>query len=118
MGNVLLVDDVRLDTDASTSLAPEPDVASPRDRSAPRRRFGVHRLLPTAYRLLRAIASAAEWLFGLVSLVLGLSMLAALPLVQFASLGYFLESSARWRELAVARWFHRREAGGALAALR
>ena len=39
--------------------------------------------------------SAAEWIFGIVSLVLGLSMLAAVPLVQFLSLGYLLESSAR-----------------------
>ncbi len=43
----------------------------------------------------RGIMSAAEWMFGIVSLVLGLSMLAALPLVQFLSLGYLLESSAR-----------------------
>ena len=43
----------------------------------------------------RGVASAAEWLFGLVSLVVGLSILAALPLLQFLSLGYFLESSAR-----------------------
>jgi hypothetical protein len=41
------------------------------------------------------VASAAEWLFGVVSLVLGLSILAALPILQFLSLGYFLESSAR-----------------------
>jgi len=46
-------------------------------------------------RAARGVASAVEWLFGLVSLVVGLSMLAALPLVQFLSLGYFLESSAR-----------------------
>ena len=38
---------------------------------------------------------AVEWVFGLVSLLLGLSMLAALPVIQFLSLGYFLESSAR-----------------------
>ncbi len=31
----------------------------------------------------------------MLSLVLGLSMLAALPVVQFLTLGYFLESSAR-----------------------
>ena len=36
-----------------------------------------------------------EWVFGVVSLVLGLSILAALPLAQFLSLGYLLESSAR-----------------------
>src|SRR5260370_38276620 len=70
MGNAVLVDEDRLDTDASPSLAPEPDVASPGDRSAPRRGFVVHRLLPKAYRLLRAIASAPEWLFGFVSLAL------------------------------------------------
>ncbi|HWE39900.1 MAG TPA: hypothetical protein VG406_25340 [Isosphaeraceae bacterium] len=65
---------------------PEPAEAPPR-----RRRF--------LLRLLRAVggrvASAAEWLFGAVSLVLGLSILAALPILQFLSLGYFLESSAR-----------------------
>ena len=37
----------------------------------------------------------AEGVFGLISLVLGLSILAALPVAQFLSLGYFLESSAR-----------------------
>ena len=41
------------------------------------------------------IASLVEWLFGVLSLVLGLSILAALPIIQFLSLGYFLESSAR-----------------------
>jgi hypothetical protein len=43
----------------------------------------------------RGLASGAEWLFGLVSLIVGLSTLAALPVLQFLSLGYFLESSAR-----------------------
>ncbi len=43
----------------------------------------------------RGIASAIEWLFGLAALILGLSILAALPIAQFLSLGYFLESSAR-----------------------
>src|SRR4051794_5959560 len=46
-------------------------------------------------RLGREIGSAIDWLFGLFSLVLGLSILAALPLAQLLSLGYFLESSAR-----------------------
>jgi hypothetical protein len=41
------------------------------------------------------IASGLEWLFGLLSLLLGLSMLAALPVINVLSLGYFLESSAR-----------------------
>jgi hypothetical protein len=42
-----------------------------------------------------AAASALEWLVGLGSLIVGLSMLAALPLAQFLTLGYFLESSGR-----------------------
>ena len=61
---------------------------------APRRR----RLAPL-WRLAgpdgRGLASAAEWLFGVVSLLVGLATLAALPMAQFLSLGYFLESSAR-----------------------
>ncbi len=36
-----------------------------------------------------------EWVFGLISLLLGLSTLAALPVIQMVTLGYFLESSAR-----------------------
>lgn len=46
-------------------------------------------------KLARAPASGAGWLFGLFSLVVGLSVLAALPVIQLLSLGYFLESSAR-----------------------
>ncbi len=45
--------------------------------------------------LARGISSAVEWLFGVVSLVLGLAILAALPIAQFLSMGYFLECSAR-----------------------
>ncbi|HEV3122071.1 MAG TPA: hypothetical protein VGY53_09220 [Isosphaeraceae bacterium] len=43
----------------------------------------------------RAIALAAEWVFGVISLVLGLSILAALPVIQFVTLGYLLEASGR-----------------------
>jgi hypothetical protein len=39
--------------------------------------------------------SAAECVFGLISLLLGLATLAALPVIQVVTLGYFLESSAR-----------------------
>lgn len=46
-------------------------------------------------RLARSTASLAEWLFGLLALLVGLSTLAALPILQFLSLGYFLEISAR-----------------------
>lgn len=44
---------------------------------------------------LRGFASAAEWVFGVGALVVGLSILAAVPIVQFLSFGYLLEVSAR-----------------------
>jgi hypothetical protein len=41
------------------------------------------------------LCSAVEWLFGAASLMVGLSVLAALPLLQFLSLGYLLEAGGR-----------------------
>ena len=55
-------------------------------------RFSVWAL---AGRIVHSIGSAAEWLLGLVSLVVILSTLAAWPVVQLLTLGYLLESSAR-----------------------
>jgi hypothetical protein len=46
-------------------------------------------------RIFRGVGLASEWLFGLASLVVILSTLAAWPLVQLLTLGYLLESSAR-----------------------
>ncbi len=46
-------------------------------------------------RILRGLVSAVHWLFGLLSLLVGLAVVAAIPIVQFASLGYFLEASRR-----------------------
>jgi hypothetical protein len=46
-------------------------------------------------RTVSQIASAVEWLFGTATLVLGLAILATLPVVQFLSLGYLLEVSGR-----------------------
>ncbi len=78
-----------------TVLEPTPDVADTlADPPGPTSR----RWLPRGSFLGwlgRTVGSGAEWLFGLGSLVLGLSILAALPVAQFLSLGYFLESSAR-----------------------
>lgn len=45
--------------------------------------------------LIQGIGSGLEWLFGVASLILGLSILAALPLLQFLSMGYLLEASGR-----------------------
>jgi hypothetical protein len=57
-----------------------------------RRRASLGTLVRTLWR---GFGSGVEAVFGLISLVLGLSILAALPVAQFLSLGYFLESSAR-----------------------
>lgn len=46
-------------------------------------------------RAASGIADAVERLFGIASLFLGLSILAALPVAQFLSLGYLFEASAR-----------------------
>ena len=43
----------------------------------------------------RLIGSSAEWLFGFASLIVGLAVLATIPIVQFATLGYLLECSGR-----------------------
>src|SRR4051794_20185245 len=59
---------------------------------ASRERISAGRVL---WIVARGVASAVEWTFGLISLVLGLAILAALPVVQFASLGYLLESAGR-----------------------
>jgi hypothetical protein len=39
--------------------------------------------------------SAADWLFGAAALILGLAILAAIPVLQFLSLGYLLEACGR-----------------------
>lgn len=41
------------------------------------------------------ICSIAEWFFGVFALVLGLAILAAIPLMQFLTLGYLLEAGGR-----------------------
>src|SRR5436309_7380286 len=42
-------------------------------------------------RGVRVVGSVLEWLFGAAVLTVGLAVLAALPLLQFLSLGYLLE---------------------------
>ena len=46
-------------------------------------------------RAAEAIGSACEWLFGAFALVLGLSILSAMPVFQFLAFGYLLESGGR-----------------------
>jgi len=76
--------------DATALLELEPEVVPAEDARSRRRRFR-----SWLGRSGRSIASACGWLFGLASLVIGLSVLAALPIAQLLSLGYFLDSSAR-----------------------
>jgi hypothetical protein len=86
MKNLAILEDVWEEDE----LTAPPAVATPRCPSEIRAWLGLG-----IRRVARGLGSAAEWLFGMISLVVGLSTLAALPLVQFLSLGYFLESAAR-----------------------
>lgn len=43
----------------------------------------------------RAVASSLEWVFGAAVLTVGLAVLAAVPVLQFLSLGYLLEAGGR-----------------------
>ena len=43
----------------------------------------------------RSICSWCDWCFGLVSLLIGLAVLATIPVLQFLTLGYLLESGGR-----------------------
>jgi hypothetical protein len=63
----------------------EPPVRRRRRRETPEKSF----------RPFAAIGSACEWLFGLACVMVGLAILAAIPIVQFLSLGYLLECSGR-----------------------
>lgn len=47
------------------------------------------------FRPFAKIASAFEWLLGLASVMVGLAILAAIPILQFFSLGYLLECGGR-----------------------
>ena len=45
--------------------------------------------------LWRVVTSVLEWVFGTLTLILGLAVLATIPILQFLSLGYLLEVSGR-----------------------
>ncbi|MDG3002570.1 hypothetical protein [Paludisphaera mucosa] len=70
----------------------EAPVEVAREEAPPRRSRPVRRVL---MRLARGLASWVGWMFGLASLVAGLAVLSSTPVLQFLSLGYLLESSAR-----------------------
>lgn len=64
-----------------------PTLARPRPQS--RRRAN------PVFRLVHRIGSGIEWLFGLGIVLVGLAVLAAVPVLQFLSLGYLLEATGR-----------------------
>ena len=45
--------------------------------------------------LVRSFARFVEWCFGFAALLVGLAILAAIPVLQFLTLGYLLESGGR-----------------------
>lgn len=55
--------------------------------------------LDACWRGIRLVAhliqQGTDWIFGLLAIVIGLAILAAMPLAQFLTLGYLLESSGR-----------------------
>jgi hypothetical protein len=55
----------------------------------------VVRLFRFFWWVVKGIVSMLEWLFGAVVLMVGLAVLAALPVLQFLSLGYLLEAGGR-----------------------
>ncbi|MGH7223057.1 MAG: hypothetical protein ACRELF_07505, partial [Gemmataceae bacterium] len=63
--------------------------------ASPPSRSSIGSALPLAYSCVRAVHSMLEWLFGVAVLMVGLAVLAALPLLQFLSLGYLLEAGGR-----------------------
>ena len=50
---------------------------------------------PFLQRCVCLVFGCCSWLFGLITLVAALAVLATIPIFQFLSLGYFLEASAR-----------------------
>ncbi len=78
----------------SPAPAPLPVAGAP---TSPPPRAGTSSSGPrsVARRAVRFLGSTWEWCFGTVTLIGGLAVLAAIPVVQFLSLGYLLEAGGR-----------------------
>jgi hypothetical protein len=66
-------------------------IQPPRTQSSP----GRSTFLSFVLHVVSQITSACEWVFGAITLILGLAVLAAIPILQFMSLGYLLEAGGR-----------------------
>ncbi len=80
-------------TGVAGELALSPSVAA--SPAGNRDRDHGHAAAPRPVRLLRTISSVSEWLFGALTLIIGLALLATFPVLQLMSLGYLLEVSGR-----------------------
>jgi hypothetical protein len=78
-------------------VIPEPSSALRPDQANASARFLAESLYKrnVISRTWTGIGSALEWLFGVAALIGGLAVLAAIPIVQFLSLGYLLEAGGR-----------------------
>jgi hypothetical protein len=91
-----VLDAIPVPAQISVSTSNEPVEVAPLDESAE-----IADVLPAPVkrgiilRFILAIFWTVIWLFGAVSLMFGLAILAALPVLQFLSLGYLLESGGR-----------------------
>ncbi|MCI0683456.1 MAG: hypothetical protein L0Y71_15235 [Gemmataceae bacterium] len=83
-GAVLLAEPTPDDAGTALLIHPLPEQPGP-----------IRWMLRLSGRLIGGIFSILEWLFGALTLMVGLAVLAALPVVQFLSLGYLLEAGAR-----------------------
>jgi hypothetical protein len=84
---------VQVVADEQAILLETPPTETPPPRPLPRNPLTlVFRLIA---RVVSAVGSVLEWLFGALSLVVGLAVLAAIPVLQFLSLGYLLEAGGR-----------------------
>src|SRR3954447_17784896 len=83
---VLSCEPVAVLDEARPAPSPLPEIPTATGRGA---RPGLVR------RIGRGIASACDWVFGAVTLVVALAVLAAVPVVQLLSFGYFLEAAGR-----------------------
>src|SRR5262245_27110236 len=87
MSDTLLASSPITPAEALDDDAPVLDEPPQLKESVPRGRF--------LRRVVDAIASFFEWVFGAVALVIGLAVLSVVPILQLLSFGYLLESGAR-----------------------
>lgn len=82
---VIVAELVEVDQSADEQLSSDGPVSESRGR----------RIIRRGQRPVRLAGRIAEWLFGGIGIIVGLALLAAIPILQFLSLGYLLEVAGR-----------------------